>query len=1280
MAAVDRVGIEVEVLGYEGAISKMRSLERAMKGLGGRKAVIQAEARLKKLNENLKGLRSQKVKIQIDANNVDKKLRYVQKRINELQNKKMRLRLDGASAEELKKVDREILRCREAITKLQGQKINIQSNLGKVNQEMRETEAEAGRLRQVLAQVKSMSLGQVFSKITSGTAHFGSALQSAGNALTRLTNPFSNLMRGTLFASGYAVLGMAQRGLDRATERADIMSTYVPIMKALGQDGERAKTAIENLNQAVIGLPTGLDEIVEQHKLLTMAIGDVTQAEKLAIAANNAYIAGGADESKVTMAKKELQTLAQVGKLNERQWMTLQKGIPTAWNEIQKKMKEAGKIEGSLLEGLKEGKVTAKEFMDALSVEGISGVTADVTNEMKHTFAAATSNIENAFARMGQKVVGTLDEVLKSATGKDTVDTLISLSGAIDKMSAGIQNWIKANPDKILDFLNAIKNFDWKGLGQGLLDGIDMLISFGTKAAEFFGGNGKIINPKNIGRFIIFGNIFGKALTVVGGLIKGSRHLVGGIGTGLVGLGRLMTGFGAAKAGGALLKFVDFFKNFGKAKTAAKAAETAAETAAKSSTIIKSSLTTMIKALSGIGTVAGGVLIIGGTVFATIKMIKSIVKDLGTISADMSKVDPDAMKQLGKWMAIIGGGLASLGAVTGLTGGGLAVAAGLEAGILAVGTLITTMTGFAWLNSSIIKKTLGNASKAVSSIQTIVSGLNGLKGASIDVAGVKGLLSDLGQLIPEMQITYQGAYHEKNLKPKDAEDMASIFTYTATMFKGLKDAVSAIKGMGKIPDMKGVADRITPLIDGLGHVFGAMNTSFKGYKIDSGRAKDYGKIMTNVKSMFTTIYQISKQVPKLQAELANTVGTQPGRGATPFTMLTNTLKSFFTGLGEVYLSMKDNFIWANGGAVGNNTSMYTSAIQNAYAMFQAVGNIAKMIPTLKQQLSSIMGSAGSGGLYGGLGSGLPSGGKSPFDAVAGQMKAMFQGLGEVVESLDTEIPDTSGLVDKMNNLVSAVNKIKEAASTLNTLGSGDLASADGAVFTAINNIQTMITRLQTSLNVEAIGAIAQQVAIFKLAVQNLLTSIQEIGAKPIDIKFTFTATVNYDNVLNKLDSARARIEAAAERAARPIHKTVSITITPSVSVGSFSMPSFFRTGGAVHRARGGAIYRAKGGGTPFKKRGTDTVPAMLSPGEFVQRKEAVDTFGIDFMRKVNNLDIAGAMRALSARAGANSAMARGTVINHNVTNNNNQKVTQNINTNNPNFAFRRSNRYVGALV
>lgn len=123
------------------------------------------------------------------------------------------------------------------------------------------------------------------------------------------------------------------------------------------------------------------------------------------------------------------------------------------------------------------------------------------------------------------------------------------------------------------------------------------------------------------------------------------------------------------------------------------------------------------------------------------------------------------------------------------------------------------------------------------------------------------------------------------------------------------------------------------------------------------------------------------------------------------------------------------------------------------------------------------------------------------------------------------------------------------------------------------------------------------------------------------------------------------------------------------------------SGKAVRRSVGGPIpeYHATGGvAGVFKSKGTDTVPAMLTPGEFVQRKAAVNTFGLDFMNRVNNLDIQGVFQALTGRfnSRAVSRQSVSTVINNvNNSRTNNAKVVQNIHSDSQNYnGFKRIGR------
>jgi hypothetical protein len=58
-----------------------------------------------------------------------------------------------------------------------------------------------------------------------------------------------------------------------------------------------------------------------------------------------------------------------------------------------------------------------------------------------------------------------------------------------------------------------------------------------------------------------------------------------------------------------------------------------------------------------------------------------------------------------------------------------------------------------------------------------------------------------------------------------------------------------------------------------------------------------------------------------------------------------------------------------------------------------------------------------------------------------------------------------------------------------------------------------------------------------------------------------------------------------------------------MAAGGMVKPSYFNFGGMA--------------------RGTDTVPAMLTPGEFIMSKYAVDTYGVDAMKAMNSGELSG---------------------------------------------------------
>lgn len=138
-------------------------------------------------------------------------------------------------------------------------------------------------------------------------------------------------------------------------------------------------------------------------------------------------------------------------------------------------------------------------------------------------------------------------------------------------------------------------------------------------------------------------------------------------------------------------------------------------------------------------------------------------------------------------------------------------------------------------------------------------------------------------------------------------------------------------------------------------------------------------------------------------------------------------------------------------------------------------------------------------------------------------------------------------------------------------------------------------------------------------------------------------TTSIENASSDINQALASLTTKVAGAMGSIlSKIKSGTGSPSRRLGSIvSIPRF--SGGKVKYYSGGSF-----GGVDFVSRGTDTVPTMLTPGEYVLRKKAVDSLGTNFLDKLNKYGF--------------SALQKGTgqTIINNVYNNNNAQISQNI--------------------
>ena len=401
----------------------------------------------------------------------------------------------------------------------------FRSTMGKVGNTARETTRGLGVAANQMKDYQSLVDSQ-----TRKIAQWGSRMQTLGNGLQRVTSPFLSVFRGFAMGIGYKALGKVTQSIQGAFSRYDTMRTYANVLEELGINASKkfsvgmgeAKTAVDNLEQSVLGLPTGLDEMVGAMRRYAGSTGEIEKATKLAIAANNTYIAGQMDERAKLFTERQLKSLAGGAELATTQWESLQRNAPMAMRAVAKELDISVQ---DMMTSLKNGKISGQEFLDTFIKVGTEGRIQQAAQKMKMTWDAVSQNISNAFNRMGSNILSTLDDVFKKTTGRDFLQTVLGVDSKgnavgggikdfIDGISESIQKFIRTNPDKIMNFFDTLRSIDWKGILTGYGDVAKFY-------AKMFGGLTKVFGGRAFAPIMTGLNFAGKLFTTIGSFARG---------------------------------------------------------------------------------------------------------------------------------------------------------------------------------------------------------------------------------------------------------------------------------------------------------------------------------------------------------------------------------------------------------------------------------------------------------------------------------------------------------------------------------------------------------------------------------------------------------------------------------------------------------------------------------------------------------------------------------------------------------------------------------------
>ena len=266
------------------------------------------------------------------------------------------------------------------------------------------------------------------------------------------------------------VASVVTSSLGSAVDRADQMNNFPKVMKNLGYSATDAAASIKKISDALDGLPTTSSAMTGMVQQLAPLTSNLDEATDIALAFNNAMLAGGASTMEQENALTQYTQMLSAGKVDMQAWRSIQAAMPGQLNQVAEAMLGAGKNSNDLYEAMKNGSISFDDFnkkVIELNQNGF-GKYASFAQQAKDAtqgIGTAMENVKNRVAKAVQKVIDAVGvENIAGAINRFSSqfgkvgDAAASMVTDVKKKLSEAGKWITGLYDK-LDKTGAITRF-----------------------------------------------------------------------------------------------------------------------------------------------------------------------------------------------------------------------------------------------------------------------------------------------------------------------------------------------------------------------------------------------------------------------------------------------------------------------------------------------------------------------------------------------------------------------------------------------------------------------------------------------------------------------------------------------------------------------------------------------------------------------------------------------------------------------------------------------------
>lgn len=240
------------------------------------------------------------------------------------------------------------------------------------------------------------------------------------------------------------VASVVTGSLNSAISRADQMNNFPKVMKNLGYSATDAAASIKKISDALDGLPTTSSAMTGMVQQLAPLTSNLDQATNIALAFNNAMLAGGASTTEQENALTQYTQMLSAGKVDMQAWRSIQAAMPGQLNQVAEAMMGAGKNSNDLYEAMKNGSISFDDFnkkVMELNQNGF-GKYASFAQQAKDAtqgIGTAMENVQNRVAKAVQKVI----EAVGVENIAGAINGFSSQFGKIGDAAAGMVTGVK---------------------------------------------------------------------------------------------------------------------------------------------------------------------------------------------------------------------------------------------------------------------------------------------------------------------------------------------------------------------------------------------------------------------------------------------------------------------------------------------------------------------------------------------------------------------------------------------------------------------------------------------------------------------------------------------------------------------------------------------------------------------------------------------------------------------------------------------------------------------